>query len=82
MGHELDRDTAALVPATTIGRMLSQDEGAALIRQFERGFPKRAAATSVRPGGSGNGLKQTQPSHPAPQGVTLALFELTQAAAF
>jgi hypothetical protein len=44
----LDRDTAALVPDTAIGRMLSQEEGAALIRQFERGIPKRAAAPSVR----------------------------------
>jgi hypothetical protein len=47
-GHELDRDTAALVPATAIGRMLSQDKGAALIRRLERGTPKRPAAASVR----------------------------------
>jgi hypothetical protein len=47
-GHKLDRDTAALVPATVIGRMLSQDEGAALIRRFERLIPKRPAAASVQ----------------------------------
>jgi hypothetical protein len=47
-GHELDRDTAALVPATAIGRMFSQDEGAALIRWLERAIPKRATATSVK----------------------------------
>jgi hypothetical protein len=43
-GHKLDRDTAVLVPATAIGRMLSQDEGAALIRRI----PKRPPAASVR----------------------------------
>jgi hypothetical protein len=43
-GHKLDRDTAALVPATAIGRMLSQDDGAKLIRRMECGIPKRAAA--------------------------------------
>jgi hypothetical protein len=31
-GHELDEATAALVPATAIGRMLDQDEAAKLIR--------------------------------------------------
>jgi hypothetical protein len=47
-GHELDRDTAALVPASAIGRMLSQEDGTALIRQFERAIPKRAVAASVK----------------------------------
>jgi hypothetical protein len=47
-GHELDRETAGLVPATAIGRMLDQDEAATLIRRFERGIPKRAAAASLK----------------------------------
>jgi hypothetical protein len=47
-GHELDPETAALVPASAIGRMLSQDEGAALIRRLERRIPKRAAAASAK----------------------------------
>jgi hypothetical protein len=47
-GHELDEATAAMVPAKAIGRMLDQDEAALLIRRFERGIPKRAAAAAVR----------------------------------
>jgi hypothetical protein len=47
-GHELDREAAALVPATAIGRLLDQDEAAKLIRRLERQIPKRAAAASVR----------------------------------
>jgi hypothetical protein len=46
-GHELDRETAALVPATAIGRLLDQEEATELIRRFERGIPKRAAAASL-----------------------------------
>jgi hypothetical protein len=47
-GHELDEATAALVPATAIGRMLHQDEAAKLIRRLAREMPKRPAAASVR----------------------------------
>jgi hypothetical protein len=47
-GHELDQETAALVPASAIGRMLSQEEATALIRRLEHRLPKRAAAASVR----------------------------------
>jgi hypothetical protein len=47
-GHELDPETAALVPASAIGRMLSQEEGAAFIRRIEARIPKRATAASVR----------------------------------
>jgi hypothetical protein len=47
-GHELDGETAAMVPATALGHMLDQDEAALLIRRFERGLPKRAAAPSVK----------------------------------
>ena len=47
-GHELDRETAALVPASAIGRMLDHEEAARLIRRLERGIPKRPAAASVR----------------------------------
>jgi hypothetical protein len=47
-GHELHRETAAIVPATAIGRMLSQEEGAALIRRLEHGIPKSPAAASVK----------------------------------
>ena len=46
-GHELG-DAAKLVPANAMGRMLSQDEAAKLIRRFEREIPKRPAAASVR----------------------------------
>jgi hypothetical protein len=46
-GHELG-DAAKLVPAKAIGRMLSQDEAAKLIRRFGRVIPKRPAAASVR----------------------------------
>jgi hypothetical protein len=35
-GHELDPETAA----SAIGRMLSQEEGAALIRRLEARIPK------------------------------------------
>jgi hypothetical protein len=45
-GHELDRETATLAPATAIGRMLDQDEATKLIRRSEHG-PKRAPAASV-----------------------------------
>jgi hypothetical protein len=47
-GHRLDEATAALVPANAIGRMLSQEEAAKLIRRIERGIPKRSAAASVK----------------------------------
>jgi hypothetical protein len=47
-GHELDEATAALVPDAAIGRLLSQDEAAKLIRRLERGIPKRPTAASVR----------------------------------
>jgi hypothetical protein len=46
-GHELDQ-VPALVPASSNGRMLSQDEAARLIRRFERGIPKRPVAASAR----------------------------------
>jgi hypothetical protein len=46
--HELDRETSALVPARAIGRLLDQDKVTKLIRQFERGIPKRASAASVK----------------------------------
>jgi hypothetical protein len=47
-GHELDPETAALLPATAMDRTLGQEEAAKLIRRFERGIPKRAAAASVK----------------------------------
>ena len=46
--HELDEESAAVVPDTVIGRMLDQNEAAKLIRRLERGIPKRPAAASVR----------------------------------
>jgi hypothetical protein len=46
-GHELEPETAALVPDSAIGRMLSQEEGGALVRGLEARIPKRAAAGSV-----------------------------------
>jgi hypothetical protein len=51
-GHELDSDSAALVPPNAIGRMLTLDETGKVIRRLERGIPKRAAAASVRRRGS------------------------------
>ena len=50
-GHELDRDTATLVPASAIGRMLSQEEGATLIRRLrlERGSPETAGGAAGQP---------------------------------
>ena len=47
-GHELDPESAALIPPTAVGRMLDRDEAAKLIRRIERGIPKRPAAASVR----------------------------------
>jgi hypothetical protein len=47
-GHELDRDTAALVPATAIGRLLGREEAARLLRRIESRIPKRPPAASVR----------------------------------
>jgi hypothetical protein len=44
----LDKAAADLVPTTTIGRMLSLDEAARLIRRIERQIPKRPASASVR----------------------------------
>ena len=45
-GHELDRDSAELVPATAIGR--GTEEAARLLRRIESRIPKRPAAPSVR----------------------------------
>ena len=47
-GHELDEESAALVPATAIGRMLDQDEAAKLIQRIERGIPKQAMRRASR----------------------------------
>ena len=47
-GHQLDPESAALIPPTAIGHMLDRDEAAGLIRRIERGIPKRPAAASVR----------------------------------
>jgi hypothetical protein len=46
-GHELDETAAALMPEPSIGRLLSEDEAAKLIRWIERSIPKRPAAASV-----------------------------------
>ena len=46
-GHELEGDSAALVPPSVIGRMLSHEEAGKLIRKIERWIPKRSAADSV-----------------------------------
>ena len=47
-GHELDPESAALIPPPAVGRMLDRDEAAKLIRRIERGIPNRPAAASVR----------------------------------
>jgi hypothetical protein len=46
-GHELDPETAVLVPAKAIGRMLPQEEGAALIRRLERRIADDARTREV-----------------------------------
>jgi hypothetical protein len=46
-GHKLDRDTATLVPASAIDRLLSPDEAGEIIRAIEREMPKRPPASSV-----------------------------------
>jgi hypothetical protein len=45
---KLDRDTAALVPATAIGRLLGREEAARLLCRIESRIPKRPPAASVR----------------------------------
>jgi hypothetical protein len=47
-GHELEGDSATLVPPGAIGRMLSLEEAGNIIRRLERWIPKRAAAASVK----------------------------------
>jgi hypothetical protein len=42
-GHDLDEASAALVPDTAIGCILSQVDAAKLIRRIERGNPETAA---------------------------------------
>jgi hypothetical protein len=52
-GYELDQQTANLIPAAAIGRMLNRQEVLELIRELEtRVIPKRAAAASVARRGS------------------------------
>ncbi len=46
--HELDGDSAALVPVDLIGRLLSLEEASKVMRRLERAVPKRAAAASVK----------------------------------
>ena len=46
-GHELDGDSALLVPPDAIGRMLSLDEARKIIRRIEQWIPKQAAAAST-----------------------------------
>jgi hypothetical protein len=47
-GIELLVELAVLVPASAIGRMLSPDEAARLIRRIERQISRRGAAASMR----------------------------------
>jgi hypothetical protein len=57
-GHELDRDTAELVPATAIGRLLGMEEAARLLRRIEsRMIPKRPAAPSEKRRGAPRNVK-------------------------
>jgi hypothetical protein len=46
-GHQLEKGTKNLVPATAIGRVLTPEEAAKLVRRLERGIPKRPAGASV-----------------------------------
>jgi hypothetical protein len=47
-GHELEGDSATLVPPSAVGRMLSLEEAGNIVRRLERWIPKRAAAASVK----------------------------------
>ena len=47
-GHELDGDAAPLIAPDLMGRMLSREETAQLIRRLEQVIPKKPAAASVR----------------------------------
>ena len=47
-GQKFDEASAALIPDSEIGRILSLDEATKLIRKLEREIPKRAAAASCR----------------------------------
>ena len=51
-GQKFDEASAALIPDSEIGRILSLDEATKLIRMLEREIPKRAAAASVKRRGS------------------------------
>lgn len=44
-GHEVEGDSATLIPPNAIGRMLNLDETGKIIRQPERWISKRAAAS-------------------------------------
>jgi hypothetical protein len=50
--HELEGDSAILVPTGAIDRMLCLDEAGKIIRTFDRWIPKRATTTSVSGRGS------------------------------
>ena len=47
-GQKFDEASAAPIPDSEIGRILSLDEATKLIRKLEREIPKRAAAASCR----------------------------------
>jgi hypothetical protein len=47
-GHQVDDATAALIPATLVGRLLDPEAAGKLLRRLERQIPKRPQAPSVR----------------------------------
>jgi hypothetical protein len=51
-GHELDPESAALIPPAAVGRMLDHDEAAKLIRRIERGILHRCVEWSSGSGPS------------------------------
>ena len=51
-GYELERESAKLIPAGAIGRVLNREEVHQLIHELARRIPKRSAAASVRQRGS------------------------------
>ncbi len=56
-GHELEGDSATLIPPDAIGRMLSLEEAGKVTRRLERWISKRAAAAALkRRDPSGHGL--------------------------
>jgi hypothetical protein len=51
-GYELDRESANMIPAEAIGRMLDREEVRQLVQRLALEIPKRAAAAAISRRGS------------------------------